>query len=38
MMNCDILRLPFYLHAGFKPADTEKTINGIRFTAMTYDL
>ena len=27
---------PFYLHAGFKEVDLERTINGIRFTAMEY--
>ena len=37
-LNSSPYGLPFYLHAGFKPADVEKTINGIRFTAMTYDL
>lgn len=29
---------PFYDHAGFRDADVEKTINGIRSTAMVYDL
>jgi GNAT superfamily N-acetyltransferase len=29
---------PFYLHNGFYPTDVEKTINGIRFTAMAFDL
>ncbi len=37
-LNSSPYGLPFYLHAGFRPADVEKTINGIRFTAMTYDL
>lgn len=37
-LNSSPYGLPFYLHAGFHPADEEKTINGIRFTAMTYDL
>lgn len=37
-LNSSPYGLPFYLHAGFQPADTEKTINGIRFTSMTYDL
>ena len=37
-LNSSPYGLPFYLHAGFRPADAEKTINGIRFTAMTYDL
>ena len=27
---------PFYLHEGFTEVDSEKTINGIRFTAMEY--
>lgn len=27
---------PFYLQAGFTEADAEKTIHGIRFTAMEY--
>ena len=30
--------LPFYLHLGFVPQSREQTINGIRFTAMTFDL
>ena len=29
---------PFYLYTGFYPTDVEKTINGIRFTAMAFDL
>lgn len=29
---------PFYLHAGFRCADEEKTINGIRFTPMVYEM
>jgi len=29
---------PFYLHAGFRCVDEEKTINGIRFTPMEYNL
>lgn len=29
---------PFYLHAGFHCKDEEKTINGIRFTPMVYEL
>ena len=37
-LNSSPYGLPFYLHAGFQPADVEKTINGIRFSAMTYDL
>lgn len=37
-LNSSPYGLPFYLRTGFKPADAEKTINGIRFTPMTYDL
>lgn len=29
---------PFYLKTGFRETDVEKTINGIRFTAMEYKL
>lgn len=29
---------PFYLKTGFRETDVEKTINGIRFTAMEYRL
>jgi len=29
---------PFYLHSGFYPTDEEKTVNGIRFAAMAFDL
>lgn len=29
---------PFYLHMGLYPTDQEKTIDGIRFTPMAYDL
>ena len=28
----------FYLHTGFYPTDEEKTVNGIRFTPMAFDL
>lgn len=37
-LNSSPYGLPFYLRAGFQPADEERTINGIRFTAMVYDL
>ena len=37
-LNSSPYGLPFYLHAGFQPAGAEQTINGIRFTPMTYDL
>ena len=37
-LNSSPYGLPFSHHAGFQPADVEKTINGIRFTTMTYDL
>ena len=37
-LNSSPYGLPFYLHAGFQPAGPEQTINGIRFTPMTYDL
>lgn len=37
-LNSSPYGLPFYLHAGFRAADAERTIDGIRFTAMTYDL
>lgn len=37
-LNSSPYGLPFYLHTGFQPTDMEKTINGIRFTAMTYHL
>lgn len=37
-LNSSPYGLPFYLRAGFQPADVERTINGIRFTAMVYDL
>lgn len=29
---------PFYHRVGFRDVDSEKTINGIRFTAMVYEL
>ena len=37
-LNSSPYGLPFYLHAGVTPAGPEQTINGIRFTPMTYDL
>lgn len=37
-LNSSPYGLPFYLHTGFKPGAAEQTINGIRFTPMTYDL
>lgn len=37
-LNSSPYGLPFYLRAGFQMADVERTINGIRFTAMTYNL
>lgn len=37
-LNSSPYGLPFYLRAGFQPADEERTINGICFTAMVYDL
>lgn len=35
-LNSSPYGLPFYLHAGFRPTEAEKTINGIRFTPMEY--
>ena len=29
---------PFYLHCGFYPSDDERTVDGIRFTPMAFDL
>ena len=37
-LNSSPYGLPFYLRMGFYPTDTEKTIDGIRFTSMAYDL
>jgi len=37
-LNSSPYGLPFYLRMGLYPRDTEKTIDGIRFTAMAYDL
>ncbi|MBR6114048.1 MAG: GNAT family N-acetyltransferase [Oscillospiraceae bacterium] len=35
-LNSSPYGLPFYLRIGFKPTDTEQTVNGIRFTPMEY--
>ena len=37
-LNSSPYGLPFYLHMGLYPSDAEKTIDGIRFTPMAYDL
>lgn len=37
-LNSSPYGLPFYLHMGLYPTDQEKTIDGIRFTPMAYDL
>ena len=37
-LNSSPYGLPFYLHSGFYPTDSEQTINGIRFTAMAIDI
>lgn len=37
-LNSSPYGLPFYLHMGLYPTDYEKTIDGIRFTPMAYDL
>ena len=37
-LNSSPYGLPFYLRIGFYPTDIEKTIDGIRFTAMACDL
>lgn len=37
-LNSSPYGLPFYLHMGLYPTDVEKTIDGIRFTPMAYDL
>jgi ribosomal protein S18 acetylase RimI-like enzyme len=37
-LNSSPYGLPFYLHMGLYPTDIERTIDGIRFTAMAYDL
>ena len=37
-LNSSPYGLPFYLHTGLYPTDVERTIDGIRFTAMAYDL
>ena len=37
-LNSSPYGLPFYLRMGLYPTDMERTIDGIRFTAMAYDL
>ena len=37
-LNSSPYGLPFYLRMGLYPTDHEKTIDGIRFTPMAYDL
>lgn len=37
-LNSSPYGLPFYLRIGLYPVDMERTVNGIRFTAMAYDL
>ena len=37
-LNSSPYGLPFYLHMGLYPMDEERTIDGIRFTPMAYDL
>ena len=37
-LNSSPYGLPFYLHMGLYPTEQEKTIDGIRFTPMAYDL
>jgi len=37
-LNSSPYGLPFYLHVGLYPTDMERTIDGIRFTPMAYDL
>ena len=37
-LNSSPYGLPFYLHMGLYPTDMERTIDGIRFTPMAYDL
>ena len=37
-LNSSPYGLPFYLYMGLYPTDVERTIDGIRFTAMAYDL
>ena len=37
-LNSSPYGLPFYLHMGLYPTDVERTIDGIRFTPMAYDL
>ena len=35
-LNSSPYGLPFYKALGFEPADSEQTVNGIRYTPMTY--
>lgn len=35
-LNSSPYGLPFYQALGFRPTDTEQTVNGIRFTPMEY--
>lgn len=37
-LNSSPYGLPFYLRVGLYPTDMERTIDGIRFTPMAYDL
>ena len=37
-LNSSPYGYPFYLRMGLYPTDAEKTIDGIRFTSMAYDL
>lgn len=37
-LNSSPYGLPFYLRTGLYPTDTEKTVDGIRFTPMAYDI
>ena len=37
-LNSSPYGLPFYLHMGLYPTEQDKTIDGIRFTPMAYDL
>lgn len=37
-LNSSPYGLPFYLHMGLYTTDIERTIDGIRFTPMAYDL
>ena len=37
-LNSSPYGLPFYKANGFVPTDEEKTVNGIRFTPMRYEV